>query len=233
MEPAPWCSRAVRGAAGQLRGPRRCAGRKHRPGRPAYRAAAAVPGAAGSGGGHREHHRQHYPVGHRQRLGGAGSPDRERQLYRAVSGIPRSQRHARGRAGDARAGLILAAAQRAAGAAHPVRQQCVFQAVSGILQSPRGGRAGGGAQRLCQHRLQLEQHAPVAHQRQSRFLGAGQPEHLCRHEPERRRQRERDGRRSARSAAPAGHRPSAGRKRRRCGKRDREFPVRRSYRLCL
>ena len=40
-------------------------------------------------------------------------------------------------------------------------------------------------------------------------------------------------RRSARSAAPAGHRPSAGCKRRRCGKRDREFPVRRSHRLCL
>ena len=30
----------------------RCARRKHRPGRPAYRAAAAVPGAAGGGGGH-------------------------------------------------------------------------------------------------------------------------------------------------------------------------------------
>lgn len=52
MEPAPWCSRAVRGAAGQLREHRRCARRKHRPGRPAYRAAAAVPGAAGSCGGH-------------------------------------------------------------------------------------------------------------------------------------------------------------------------------------
>ncbi len=86
--------------------------------------------------------------------------------------------HAHGRPGHARAGLILAAAQRAAGAAGPVRQQRIRQAVSGILQSPRGGRAGGGVQRLCQHRLQLEQHAPVAHQRQGRFLGAGQPEHL-------------------------------------------------------
>ncbi len=52
MEPAPWCSRAVRGAAGQLWQHCRCTRRKHRPGRPAYRAAAAVPGAAGSCGGH-------------------------------------------------------------------------------------------------------------------------------------------------------------------------------------
>ena len=35
MEPAPWCSRVVRGAAGQLREHRRCVCRKHRFGRPA------------------------------------------------------------------------------------------------------------------------------------------------------------------------------------------------------
>ena len=133
LESGPWHGGAVHSPAVRV-----CAIRPHCPGqcsahRPADRAGAAVSRRTHRRCRHRQRRFQHHTVGHWQRIGGAGSPDRERPAHQPVLGLSFGIGHANRRPSDPWAGPLLAAAQRAGSTAHPAGCRAVCPQLSGLL----------------------------------------------------------------------------------------------------
>ena len=101
--------------------------------RPADRAGAAVSRRTHRRRGDRQRRFQHHTVGYWQRIGGAGSPDRERPAHQPVLGLSFGIGHANRRPSDPWAGPLLAAAQRAGSTAHPAGCRAVCPQLSGLL----------------------------------------------------------------------------------------------------
>ena len=108
LESGPWHGGAVHSPAVRV-----CTVRPHCPGqcsahRPADRAGAAVSRRTHRRRGDRQRRFQHHTVGHWQRIGGAGSPDRERPAHQPVLGLSFGIGYANRRPSDPWAGSLLA-----------------------------------------------------------------------------------------------------------------------------